>query len=368
MSRSYKRSLLLGAVVLIAAFYVLGTRPRIKHFQGETMGTTFSVSYVSTLFDHSVSDTTRAVNEALEDVNQRMSTYRNDSELMQFNQSPVGQPFKASDELVSLVQRSLEISHMSGGAFDVTVGPLVNLWGFGPRGVDKVTNEISEVDEKAAGPEFVQWMLKNYPADVPPEPEIAAALENVGYQYLETDTVKGTLTRHRNLFVDLSSIAKGHGVDRAARALDDLGIKGYMVEVGGEVKLKGQKPGNQAWRLGIRGPSLDASAPALVVSPSDRALATSGDYLNYFEIDGQKYSHSINPATGRPEMGRLAEVSVITDTVADADAFATMFMVLGDKKGLELANREGIAAFFTYHSGEGFESVSSEAFKPYLLQ
>ena len=369
LARFNKRLLLLGLVLLVAAIYVTGTRPRLKHFQGHTMGTTYSISYAATLFSDPVNDVQADVEAALELVNQKMSTYRQDSELMRFNQTAVGEPFIASEMLLDLIKRSLEYSRISDGAYDVTVGPLVNLWGFGPDKKGRGRPESKDVTGGDGELDPVLWMLANYPAEVPGDEEIEAALAKVGYEALEIDRSKGTLIRHKNLFVDLSSIAKGYGTDLAAETLKHRGINNYMVEIGGEVLVNGHKPGGDPWHLGIRGPAMTASGmPALVVTPGDRALATSGDYLNYFEIDGQKFSHMINPHTGRPEVSRLAEVAVIADTAADGDALATMFMVLGDRKGLEIANQEGIAAYFTYHSGEGYESVSSEAFKPYLNQ
>lgn len=367
LTRSYKRSLLLAIVLLIVAFYVIGTRPRLKHFQGHTMGTTYSVSYGATFFSDPVDEVKADVERALENINNKMSTYRPDSELMQFNRAPVGKPFRASDELVDLVHRSLYFSRISNGAYDVTVGPLVNLWGFGPTDKGKKPETPVPAD-KNGKVDPVLWMLANYPVEVPDDEAINRAMARVGFQALDVDTEHDIMIRHKELFVDLSSIAKGYGVDMAGQALLDRNINHFMVEIGGEVLVNGHKPGGDAWRLGIRGPAMTAGGmPALVVTIGDRALATSGDYLNYFEIDGQKFSHMINPHTGRPEVSRLAEVAVIADTAADGDALATMFMVLGDKKGLEVANSEGIAAYFTYHSDDGgFESVSSEAFKPYL--
>lgn len=370
LSRSQKRPLLIGLILFVAALYILGTRPRLKQFQGETMGTTYSVSYSGTLFSFPVDDVSSKVEAALEDVNARMSTYRNDSELMAFNRSELNRPFSASPELASLVNRSLEISRLSNGAYDVTVGPLVNLWGFGPQDVDKdkVAESPSSDEKQVKAPEFVEWMLKNYPAELPSREEIAAARAKVGYQNVLVDTLQNTMTRKKDVFVDLSSIAKGYGVDKVAEVLKAEGINSFMVEVGGEVWAEGVKPDGSHWKLGIRGPSMGSSGPAAIVALTGKALATSGDYLNFFEIDGMKYSHTIDPRTGQPEVGRLAEVAVIADTVADADALATMFMVLGDEEGLALANREGIAAYFTYHTETGFDSVASEAFKPYLQQ
>lgn len=371
ISGSYKRSLLLGSLLLLAVFYVLSTQPRMKQFEGKTMGTTYHVSYVGTLFSDPVDDISKKVYDALHDVDLRMSTYRDDSELMQFNRSPLNQPVKLSPDIVNLVKESQRISALSDGAYDVTVGPLVNLWGFGPSYHDPkakpVAGEAADKKKTIRAPEFIEWMLKNYPGEVPSQEAIEKARERVGYQYLVANSADSTLMRKKPVFVDLSSIAKGYGVDQAAKALKAVGIDRFMVEVGGEVLVSGTKPDGSPWRLAVRGPDLAAGHPAAIVTPGDKALATSGDYLNFFEIDGQRYSHSINPATGHPEANRLAEVAVISNTVAEADALATMFMVLGDEKGLALANREGIAAYFTYHAGEGFESVSSDAFKPYLV-
>ena len=347
----------------------MSMRPTLKHIRGQTMGTTYSITYTATPFSHSSDDIKKKSDILLEAVNDSMSTYRNDSELMQFNRSEIGKPFKASDELVDLVERSLVISRMSDGVYDVTVGPLVNLWGFGPADADKqpaanAANASSSDEQKA--PEFIEWMLKNYPAELPSDEDVAAARAKVGYQSVIADTRNNQLTRNKDVFVDLSSIAKGYGVDKVAYMLESEGIKSYMVEIGGEVKVGDPKPDGTPWKLGIRGPAMAGNKPALIVALERQALATSGDYLNYFEVDGQKYSHTINPKTGHPEMGRLAEVAVIHDNVAEADALATLFMVLGDKEGLKLANREGIAAHFTYHTDKGYETVNSDAFIPYL--
>ncbi|WP_252176132.1 FAD:protein FMN transferase [Endozoicomonas sp. 4G] len=369
LSKSYKRSLLIGLILLAAGFYAWSLRPTLKQIKGETMGTTYSITYVSTPFSHSTENVKKQVDKLLEAINDSMSTYREDSELMQFNRAEVGKPFKASDELVDLVERSLVVSRMSNGAYDVTVGPLVNLWGFGPAQASGQPTESKKASSDSGdknAPEFVEWMMNNYPAELPSDEEIAAAQAKVGYQAIVADTRNDLLTRTKDVFVDLSSIAKGYGVDKVAALLESEGINSYLVEIGGEIKVGGPKPDGAPWKLGIRGPAMANSQPALIVELENKAMATSGDYLNYFEVDGKKYSHTINPRTGHPEMGRLAEVAVIEDNVAEADALATMFMVLGDKEGLKLANREGIAAYFTYHTDNGYEAVSSDAFKPYL--
>jgi len=363
LSRSLKRTLLPAILLLAVVLLVLSTRPRLYSFQGEVMGTTYNVSYVASLFSHPQAEVSRAVHAALADVDQRMSTYKPDSELMRFNRSPVGQPFPISADIVELVDEARAISELSGGAYDITVGPLVNLWGFGPE--EKPGNGSTEALVNA--PEFVQWLDSQYPGQVPDQAAIDQARAKVGYQSLGSNPDDSTLTRDKALFVDLSSIAKGYGVDQAADALRGLGIADFMVEVGGEVMVQGVKPNGKPWRLAVIGPEMGKSGVSALVEPIDKALATSGDYLNFFEVDGKRYSHTINPLTGWPEAKRVAEVAVIADTTARADALATMFMVLGDEEGLKLANRLGIAARFAYYTDDGFATVTSEAFKPYIV-
>ncbi|MGB0360068.1 MAG: FAD:protein FMN transferase [Endozoicomonas sp.] len=351
-----------AVVLIIAVLTVLGARPRLYSFQGQIMGTTYNVSYVSDIFDHPVSIVSEKVHAALVDVDKRMSTYKPDSELMQFNRSEVGKPFQVSPDLVELVVQAKGISNMSGGQYDITVGPLVNLWGFGPSGIEQGLVDSESVNT----PEFLEWMKTQY-GKVPDLKSIAEAVDRVSYQHLKTDSNASTLTRELPLFVDLSSIAKGYGVDQAAKVLVAEGIDDFLVEVGGEVSVNGVKPNGQPWRLAVIGPEMGKNGMSVLVEPGDKSLATSGDYLNFFEVDGQRYSHTINPVTGWPEAKRVAEVAVIADTTARADALATMFMVIGDEKGLELANQLGIAARFAYYTGGSFETVTSEAFKPYVI-
>lgn len=334
------------------------------------MGTTYNVSYVANLLSHPVKDVSTVVHNALADVDQRMSTYKADSELMQFNRAPVGQPVKMSRDIVQLVLEAQTISELSDGAYDITVGPLVNLWGFGPTqwAAVKESQDDDASHELVNAPEFTKWIESQYPGHIPDEQAIDEAKSKVGYQNLNANSSDSTLTREKELFVDLSSIAKGYGVDQAAAALRAQGIEDFIVEVGGEVAVQGVKPNGKLWRLAVIGPEMGKNGISALVEPLDKVLATSGDYLNFFEVDGQRYSHTINPVTGWPEAKRVAEVAVIADTSARADALATMFMVLGDEKGLELANRLGIAARFAYYTDEGFETVTSEAFKPYLVK
>ena len=370
LTRSYKRSLLLGLLLLLVAFYVLSTRPRLNTFNGRIMGTTYSVGYVSTMFKHPVKDVSALAQKALESVDERFSTYKPESELMQVNAAPVGEPVKVSPQFMRLVTEARYLSEISEGAYDITVGGLVNLWGFGPTHWEQRDKEgFHAAEEKPVEtPEFVQWMIHKFPGAVPSQEEIDQVRAKVGYKNLVIDEEASTITRKKDIFIDLNSIAKGYGVDVAAEALREAGIDNYMVEVGGEVLVSGKKPDGTPWRLAVIGPEMGQNGVSAIVEPGNKALATSGDYLNFFEVEGNRYSHTINPASGWPEAKRIAEVAVITDTASMADAIATMFMAMGDEKGLELADRLGIAARFAYYTDNGYETVTSKAFKAYLVQ
>lgn len=302
------------------------------------MGTRYHVKYVT---DGSVNSVlvADAVLSALRSVDYRMSTYNPDSELMQFNNSDVGDSVTVSSELALLLGRSLELSRISGGAFDVTVGPLVNIWGFGPG---------------------------FRPEQVPSDQELAEAFAKVGYQALQLENDQ--LIKTRPLFVDLSAIAKGYAVDKVADALEAMGISNYLIEVGGELRVGGTKANGQDWLIGIEQPDSVVREARLAIRAPGQAIATSGDYRNYFEKDGIRYSHTIDPTTGRPVTNRLASVTVVAPECMDADAWATMLMVLGEKKGLALAQQEGVAAYFIYHGEEGFDAVYSDGFAPYLTE
>ena len=303
-------------------------------FNGATMGTTYNVK-VS--LPEGYSGENKAVADAmtacLESVNQRMSTYIPDSELSRFNQHASTKPFEASKALIEVVREAQRISALSEGAFDVTVGPLVDAWGFGPE--TRGTPPTSE--------------------------QLATLRERVGYMKLRVG--EGLQKDHPMLHVDLSSIAKGYGVDECARRLDSLGFQHYMVEVGGEVRVKGRNPEGEPWRIGIERPEVSGREIHQVVSLTDVSMATSGDYRNYYELDGQRISHTIDPRTGAPIRHHLASVSVLHADCMTADGYATMLNVLGPERGFELAQREGIAALFLVKVDDGFEERITDAFK-----
>lgn len=301
--------------------------PKAFSFQGATMGTTYTVKVVAPSLSEADQRATRdAIRAALDAVDQSMSTYKPGSELSRFNGYGGGRPFKLSAATVRVFLLAREVSATTGGAFDVTVGPLVNAWGFGP--------------------------VKR--AEPPTEAELEAVRARVGYRKLEIDAQALTVTKgHPDMYADLSAIAKGFGVDQVAAALDARGLANYMVEVGGEVRVKGRNAAGTPWQVGIERPDSIEQRAQIVVPMSNLSMATSGDYRNYFVKGGRRYSHEIDPTTGYPIQHGLASVTVVASECALADAYATGLLVLGPEKGYALAAEKGLAAYFIEHRPGG---------------
>lgn len=332
----YLRAGYLSLALLLLAVAGCAQEERTWKLSGPTMGTIYHITLVDVPAGIQRAELQSAIDAELVAVNQEMSTYIPDSELMRFNAAPVDEVVEVSPNLAKIVERSLDIYRRSGGAFDVTVGPLVNLWGFGPS------------------PE---------PETIPQESEIAALLETVGSDALELQGLR--LRKTRTVQIDLSAIAKGHGVDRVADLLTSRNIENYLVEIGGELRTAGVNPKGKLWRIGVERPS-GGQVVQRPVEVSGKAVATSGDYRNYYERNGKRYSHTMDPRTGRPVENKLASVTVITDTCADADAYATALSVIGADAALELAEREHLAVFLLIKTESGFEERTSSAFQPYV--
>lgn len=283
---------------------------------GQTMGTTYTIKVRGNEIPP-VTVIQDKVTATLDDVDRRMSTYKEDSEISRFNRDEKTDWFDVSKETALVVQKALEVSRRTGGAFDPTVGPLVRLWNFGPGRRD--------TDQK------------------PSDEAVETARQAIGHEKLEVRLDPPSLRKTTpRVELDLSGIAKGYAVDRVAETLETLGIKDYMVEVGGEVRTRGLNDECHPWRIAIEKPDPEGRAIQQVIELKDRSMATSGDYRNYFEKDGVRYSHLIDPTTGRPIRHRLASVSVRTPTCMEADALATGMIVLGPEKAEELARQEGL--------------------------
>ncbi|MEX2468504.1 MAG: FAD:protein FMN transferase [Pseudohongiellaceae bacterium] len=319
-------------LVILFGYLFFSAGDDIQRFAGFTMGTTYNVQVVGLPDEPPAAEVAGDIERLLNHLDREVfSTYAPDSELSRFNRHGVAVPFAASQEMIEVLSLAGEISVLTGGAFDVTVGPLVNLWGFGP--------EPGPAEDT-----------------VPDDGEIASALQRVGYEYLSIDAAASEISKGRELYVDLSAVAKGYAVDRLAAYLDELGVSSYFLDVGGELKMRGLKPDGSSWIPAIETPDVAQSRIYEVFfSRGDTmAVAGSGDYRNYFELDGVRYSHEIDPRTGRPVRHNLAAAYVIDDSAARADALATAFMVMGLEESRQLASAQGQAVYLIYKPrGEG---------------
>jgi len=291
---------------------------------GPTMGTNFTVKVRGPeLAPEAAGALSQAIQGALDEVNGSMSTWLATSELSRFNDGPADAPFAFSAPTMEVLAISQAVYGASGGVFDVTVGPLVNRWGFGP--------------DDPQGP--------------PDQAELDALLMAVGQDKLTVDVEAGTVSKpDAGLRVDLSAVAKGYAVDRVALAVEALGHSAYMVEVGGEVRT-GTADGGAPWRIAVERPSYAAPGSEQrdvfeVVELVGMSMATSGDYRNYIKDGDKLRSHTIDPRTGAPVEHALASVTVLHEQCGAADAWATALMVLGPDEGLAVAEREGLAALF----------------------
>ncbi|MFU8784805.1 FAD:protein FMN transferase [Aliidiomarina sp.] len=327
------------AVAMLATVIVLSacspaSEPQPKVLEGQIFGTYFQVS-IGTQHEFAEDEVRAGVLAVLNEIDRQMSTYRDDSVLNQINRGPIGEPVAVPEELFYVLALGADIAEISGGAFDYTIGGLVNLWGFGPEG------RITRAPDTAA---------------------LEQRLAEVGYRYVELNHAEQTVTRHSDVFIDLSGIAKGYAVDEVSNYLHSLGILNHLVNIGGDLIAQGMRSDERPWRIGIEAPNDNQQVVRHILPLHNIVMLGSGDYRNYFEEDGVRYSHTINPTTGKPIAHRLAAVHVLGDNAAEADAFATALLVLGEKEGLQFANTHNIAALFVYRDGGEFTSVMSELF------
>ena len=340
ISSTLRPALVAGLLILLVS---CGARPAPElylEFTGETMGTSYIVRVSSpealALDAAEREELAKAIQAEVDLVNEKMSTWRPDSELSRFNQHEGTEPFPVSPETLHVLAAAQRVSRESDGAFDITVGPLVNAWGFGPQAV---TQPLS--DER-----------------------IAELKQKVGFERLHVDEETGTVRKEiPEIYCDLSAIAKGYGTDRIADMLDARGYD-YMAEVGGEIRTRGVNHRGEPWRIGIINPNEKGQPVSGVVPLHDTAMATSGDYRNIrFDADGKPYSHTIDPRTGRPAAHGLASATIIHPSAMMADAYATVLMVLGPEEGYDWAVEMGLPVHLIHHDGDAFASRSTPAFE-----
>lgn len=329
-----RRALCLFCILALAACGS-GKQPQLE-LTGTALGTTFKVAIVDAPQTLDEAALESQVVASLSHVDTLASTWREDSELSSLNANPSIDWMLVSAELCDMLDRALEVSEITDGAFDVTVGPLVNLWGFGPDG----------------------------PVTEPPSDDaIATAMAAVGHDKIEADCEAKLVRKDvAELYIDLSGWAKGHAVDELAMLLDDAGLENYLVEIGGEIRVKGYNSEGLDWALAVEAPAMAERLPQAVVRLTNTSIATSGDYRNYFEYDGSYYSHTIDSRSGRPVTHNLAAVTVVHPSAAYADAMATALLVLGPEAGPELAGKLDIAAYFLVREASEIREITTTEF------
>ena len=328
---------LLAASLLVGSISC-GDGAEFSRVDGQAFGTYFAVTA-----DCPAAVTRAPIDAVLDRVDRIMSTYRTDSELVALNRQPVDRWLPVDAELHRVLSAALVLSEQSAGAFDVTVGPLVSLWGFGPE---------------ARGA-------------VPDPAAVERARDRVGYQHLSLRGDPPALLKARPVEIDLSALAKGYAVDMISEKLTALGCRRHLVDVGGEVRARGRNSTGRWWRIGVERPDPGRTGTIQsVLEARDAAIATSGDYRNFIEVDGRRYSHTIDPATGAPVRHRLASVTVVAETAMWADGYATLLNVLGPDAGPAFARERGLAAYFLLYSAtdsSGFETRYTDAIAPLLV-
>lgn len=302
---------------------------------GETMGTTYTVRVDSDIRPFSDSELGARIQEVVDDINARMSTYVETSEVSQINMASPEAIISLSDDTYFVLQSAMFLAESSGGAFDPTVGALVNAWGFGPVN----------------------------PSTAPSAFELETIRSHTGIELLEMDRDTYSVRKvDAEARVDLSAIAKGYAADKVGDLLEESGLDRYMVEVGGEVLVGKAKRDGSPWRIGIETPDVGAQHLQRTVPLTDHAMATSGNYRNFYVMDGRTVGHTIDPRTGQPVNHNGASVSVIHESCMMADGMATVLMVMGPDEGYAWAVANDVAAMFVVHDGEGFVERLTPAF------
>lgn len=304
--------------------------------QGKTMGTYYVVKFYSEQQPDLIA-LQQALDTELELINDLMSTYRPESELMRFNRQQTTAPFQLTPQTTAVIAEAIRIGQQSQGILDVTVGPLVELWGFGAQG----------------------RVIK-----APDDAKLQAIREYVGIDklVLEGDMLQKLDPR---VAVDLSTIAKGYGVDRLAEILLEHGYDSFMVDIGGDMRLGAIKPSGP-WKIAVEKPVSQQRSVQRILALTNMSLATSGDYRNYFEEDGIRYSHLIDPRTGKPIQHKTVSSTVLHPVAMIADGYATTLNILPADEALAFANQHNIAALLIIKTEQGFDERYSDAFKPFL--
>ncbi|WP_448118332.1 FAD:protein FMN transferase [Pseudomonas serbica] len=320
-------------LVLIGTLSACGNGESMESFGGPTMGSTWSIKYVRHAGLPAPAEVQAQVEKILAEVDRQMSTYRIDSDIERFNALPANHCLVMPAPILELVRVGEQLSVQSEGSFDLTVEPLLNLWGFGPQAREE---------------------------KIPTAQALADARRRVGHEHLRIDGDR--LCKNAAVEVDFNSIAAGYAVDTIAAKLEAMGIHDYLAEATGELKAAGRKPDGTPWRIALEEPRDDQQVTERIIAVDGYGLSTSGDYRHYFVQGGQRFSHTLDARTGTPVSHNLASVTVIHPSALMADGLSTLLLILGPERGWDYAEKHGIGAFFVMRTDTGFVTRSSQAF------
>ncbi|WP_371919529.1 FAD:protein FMN transferase [Pseudomonas sp. SDI] len=322
-------------ILMLVLVLLTGCKPgdSLERISGPTMGSSYTVQYVRTPQGPAPQQVQREVQGILAGIDQRFSTYRSDSLVETFNRLPANRCQRMPADVLELVGVGQRLSAQSNGAFDLTVEPLLDLWGFGPQSRGEQVPTVAQLEH---------------------------ARQRVGYHQLRIDGEQ--LCKQAAVEIDFNSIAAGHAVDLIGERLQALGITSFLVEATGELKAVGHKPDGSAWQIALELPRDDQQIASEVIAVDGFGVSTSGDYRNYFEQNGRRYSHTFDARLGRPVSHELAAVTVLAPSALMADGYSTVLLILGPEQGWALAVAHHLAAVFVTRSGQGFVSQATPAF------
>ncbi|PQO99589.1 thiamine biosynthesis protein ApbE [Pseudomonas frederiksbergensis] len=323
-----------GVVVLAGVLSGCGNGDSLERFDGPTMGSSYSIQYVRHAGLPAPAEVRVQVEKILSDVDRQMSTYRSDSDIERFNNLPANHCQTMPAPILELVRVGERLSLQSDGSYDLTVEPLLNLWGFGPQAREE---------------------------KVPSAEALAEVRQRVGHSHLRIDGDR--LCKDAAVEVDFNSIAAGYAVDTIAAKLEALGIHDYLAEATGELKAVGKKLDGSPWRIALEEPRDDRQVAKRIIAVDGYGVSTSGDYRNYFEQDGRRYSHTFDARAGAPVLHTLASVTVIHPSALMADGLSTLLLILGPERGWDYAQAHDIAAFFVIRADTGFVTRTNQAFE-----
>ena len=333
----------MALVVAIAAIALVrdARSPRIHAFDGRTMGSTWSARIVGPP-NLDAAATKAAIEAKLAELDRDLSNYSDSAELYRFNRAPIGAWTPVSAHLANVIRFGLLLNREAEGGFDMTVKPLVDLWGFG-----------------AAEPRTT----------LPSDDEIAAARARLGSRALELSADGAELRRTADVNVDVDAIGPGYAADVIGALLSERGLPDHLVEIGGEIHVQGHRPDGSPWRVGIERPERARAGFSAVIALDAGGVSTSGDYRDYFEIGGKRYSHTLDPSTGRPVAHAMTSVTVIARNTLEADGYATALMVMGPERGMAWADARALPVYMIVRAADGATTERyNDRFKGLLVE